>query len=175
MTSKPTQISKATPAQSAVLQPSTRFVVASWLAVVVVAALIFYMSVHTGDELDSSSGIITLIREWLKQAAFTLFGSAVDISPLGHFAEYFLFGIVLTNALRLHIPLRKAALIALLIASTYGITDEIHQLFVPQRSADPLDWVVDTIAAGLACLLTAVLLMRRSHVNHTQSKHGSNL
>ena len=175
MTSRSTKTSKTASAQSAVLQPSTPFIVASWLAVVAVAALIFYMSAHTGDELDSSSGIITLIREWLKQAAFALFGSSVDISPLGHFAEYFLFGAVLTNALRLHMPLRKAALIALLIASTYGVTDEIHQIFVPQRSADPLDWVVDTIAAGLACLLTAVLLMRRNRANHTQSKRGNNL
>lgn len=183
MTSRLPQTSKTSPAttaHAATAKPTTRFVVASWLAVVVVAGLIFFLSAHTGDELDTSSGIITLIRDWLEQGALLLFGKPVDISPVGHFCEYFLLGVVLTNALRLHVPYRRAGVFALLVASAYGITDELHQLFVPQRSCDPLDWVVDTLAAGIACLIACAIIAHRakehrSGANHTQPKRDSNL
>ena len=46
---------------------------------------------------------------------------------------------------------------SILIASLYGISDEIHQYFVPGRSADVLDWVADTAGALLAVLLLAFL------------------
>lgn len=38
------------------------------------------------------------------------------------------------------------------IASAYGVTDEFHQAFVPNRSADLLDWRADTLGAGGAVL-----------------------
>jgi hypothetical protein len=41
------------------------------------------------------------------------------------------------------------------LASAYGITDEIHQAFVPGRQADPLDWLADTAGAALGALLVA--------------------
>lgn len=160
---------KHTHASSRAVSCSPAFMVASWLAVGIMAAIIFYMSAHTGNELDTSSGIITLVREWLAQAVLVLFSHPADISPIGHFCEYFLLGLALANALRLHLPLRSSCVCALMFASAYGITDEIHQIFVPQRSCDPLDWVVDTIAAGLACLILYAVMHRK------QSKHDNNL
>lgn len=150
-------------------RPSALFVGGSWIAVGAIAILIFYMSAHTGNELDTSSGIITIIRSWLEQLALSVFGHPVDISPVGHFGEYFFLGLTLANALRLHVPLRRSCVYALMLASAYGITDEIHQIFVPQRSCDPLDWIVDTVAAGLACLILYAIM------RHKQSKRGSNL
>jgi VanZ family protein len=41
----------------------------------------------------------------------------------------------------------RAALIALLIASAYAVTDEYHQSFVPMRTPDPADWALDTLGA----------------------------
>jgi VanZ family protein len=38
---------------------------------------------------------------------------------------------------------------AWLIASVYGVTDEIHQSFVPERMADVRDVVADTVGAAL--------------------------
>jgi len=37
---------------------------------------------------------------------------------------------------------------SLLSAAFYGMTDEIHQYFVPGRSADPWDWLADTVGAN---------------------------
>lgn len=36
---------------------------------------------------------------------------------------------------------------AIVATSLYGVTDEIHQMFVPNRHPDVLDWVADTVGA----------------------------
>ncbi len=92
-------------------------VILSWMAVAAVAALIFFMSAKDGTTLDTDSGIITMLKDWLASAAAALFGHPVDVSPIGHFAEFFLFGSVLVNALRWHMPLKRAMLAAILLAS----------------------------------------------------------
>jgi VanZ family protein len=45
---------------------------------------------------------------------------------------------------------RSAIGLAVLAASLYGISDELHQLFVPHRHADVWDWVADTGGALMA-------------------------
>lgn len=40
-------------------------------------------------------------------------------------------------------------MLAWLMASLYGCSDEIHQMFVPGRSADPLDLLADSAGALL--------------------------
>ena len=152
--------------------PSTRFTVLSWVFVAAVAVLIFCMSAKTGDALDHDSGIISFLLEALRSAANALFGHPVDVSPVGHFAEFFLLGLALMNALRLHLTLPKACMLSTLIASLYGASDEFHQIFVPARTCDPADWLVDTIAALLGALLVWTIFTiwqkrRDSQTNHS--------
>jgi VanZ family protein len=47
----------------------------------------------------------------------------------------------------------SAALIATLLTTAYGVTDEYHQSFVPGRTADPADVVKDLAGAAIACAL----------------------
>ncbi len=49
----------------------------------------------------------------------------------------------------------RQAWLAAGLASLYGITDELHQAFVPGRSADAWDWAADTGGALLAAWLLA--------------------
>lgn len=137
----------------------------SWVAVVVVAVFIFYMSAKTVQTLDDNSGIISLIKQALAAGAAQLFGHDVDISPIGHFCEFFLLGAALCNALRFSISPKASLIAAAVFASAYGISDEFHQLFVPTRSCDPLDWIVDTVAAFLGALLVCGI-MRAMHRRH---------
>jgi len=55
----------------------------------------------------------------------------------------------------------SAGIWAVVLGSAYGLTDEIHQAFVPGRSADPRDWVADTAGAVLGALLAVAYLRRR--------------
>jgi VanZ family protein len=50
---------------------------------------------------------------------------------------------------------------SILIASLYGISDEIHQYFVPGREADVMDWVADTLGALMAVLAIAFVVKKR--------------
>ena len=48
------------------------------------------------------------------------------------------------------------------VAAFYGITDELHQMFVPGRSADVLDFLADAAGAVLAVALWLHYRRRRS-------------
>lgn len=50
--------------------------------------------------------------------------------------------------------------LSLCFCSLYGLSDEWHQSFVPDREADFLDWVADTLGASIA-LITIQLLNKR--------------
>lgn len=50
--------------------------------------------------------------------------------------------------------------LAVLIAFLFGISDEVHQYFVPNRSADVMDVVADVVGATLGATAVAVLLRR---------------
>lgn len=151
----------------------------SWAAVAITLAFIFCMSAKTGNDLDNHSGIISIVKNFLVAGATALFGREVDVSPVGHFTEYLLLGAALANALRFTpwtIFERNATvhpagmlgdfpnpLVALILSSLYGVSDEFHQIFTPSRSCDPMDWLVDTCAAAIGAAIVWTLL----------KKHGS--
>jgi len=79
-----------------------------------------------------------------------------------HGVEYGGLGLLLGLALRgSGLRAGRAAALALLLASLYGASDEIHQGFVPNRSCDLRDWVADTGGAALGALVAARLRRRQ--------------
>ena len=63
-----------------------------------------------------------------------------------HTAGYALMGVLAVRAVSGGLPARVTscgALIAMLITIGYGAFDELHQWFVPGRSADPFDLLAD--------------------------------
>lgn len=111
-----------------------RRVVAYWGPVVLYAGVIFYLSSrsHPDDDLPS---------------LFDLFGDKVL-----HLVEYAGLGGLCYRAFRwgLEGPLASRAMFwAIGAASVYGVTDEVHQLFVPFREAGWQDWLADTAGAAL--------------------------
>lgn len=133
-----------------VCKQSTRFVAVSWVAVVVWACFIFFMSSNTSTGLNEGLGIFSSIYRAMQDVQASILGPDADVlSSIAHFCEYTVFGALLANALRCHMPLRRACLVAIACASLYGVSDEFHQLFVPGRMCDPVDWMVDTAGATL--------------------------
>lgn len=145
------------------VKPSKKFAAASWALVVAWACFIFFMSSNTSTGLNTGLGIFSSIYQAMQAVQAQLLGPGVDaLSSIAHFCEYTVFGALLANALRCHMPLRRACLIAIACASLYGVSDEIHQLFVPERMCDPVDWMVDTAGATLGSGIAYAVLRTRS-------------
>ena len=79
-----------------------------------------------------------------------------------HFTEYAGFGFLLFRGLSMGgqgLGSRAAFGAAVLLGALYGATDEVHQMFVPHRDADPFDLLADVVGtcsgAGLSWLLAS--------------------
>jgi VanZ family protein len=134
-----------------------------WICVCLWAGVIFFMSAHTGSDFKDGTDFVAQIKRALDAWQQSVFGSSVDIvSSCAHFAEYTVFGVLLFVAvLRRTTPrLALAVIIAVACASLYGVSDEFHQLFVPGRACDPVDWLVDTCGATLGASVTFAIKKR---------------
>lgn len=60
------------------------------------------------------------------------------LRKLAHTAEYAVLGGLVLRATR-------STPAAVLLASAYAATDEVHQAFVGGRHGSPLDWLIDTV------------------------------
>ncbi|MCI2431082.1 VanZ family protein [Candidatus Acetothermia bacterium] len=67
---------------------------------------------------------------------------------LYHALQYALLGFL---GLQAFMPRTRAQFLrVLLLCWFYGLTDELHQAFVPGRGADLIDWLADGLGVGLA-------------------------
>lgn len=81
----------------------------------------------------------------------------------GHLVEYGVLAVLLYFPLRqTEMTLRTAVAVALIGAVLYGISDEWHQSFVPNRTPSVFDLLVDAVGATLA--LTIVTLWQSDSV-----------
>jgi VanZ family protein len=76
------------------------------------------------------------------------------LRKLAHLAEFGLLGALAQRWLAL-------APLAVLLASAYAATDELHQAFVPGRAASPVDWAIDTAGVVLGVALFVAYRRRR--------------
>ncbi len=70
----------------------------------------------------------------------------------GHSIGYAILGGLILRALaggRLQGVTWKRVIAAIVLSTLYGVSDELHQLFVPGRSADPFDVLADTVGATI--------------------------
>jgi VanZ family protein len=73
-----------------------------------------------------------------------------------HFVMYLVLGVLLSLAMRL-----RSAGWSTAAGCAYSVTDELHQHFVPGRTADVLDVLVDSAAVAAGVALTILLLRRQ--------------
>ena len=86
------------------------------------------------------------------------------LRKLGHFAEYAILAALLWCALRGTLIAFRSFVIAGFVffaSAVFAASDEIHQSFVPSRTASPNDVMIDICGAAIALAL-CVALRRRS-------------
>ncbi len=135
----------------------------SAVAVVLWAAVIFFMSTDVGSSEHTAGFIDPLIR-WIVPAITQagLEHAHFLIRKMGHLTEYAILAILLWRAWTLS-PTGareawhwKTALLVLLVAATFAVTDEFHQSFVPSRGASARDVAIDTCGAFLGLMLLRI-------------------
>lgn len=57
-----------------------------------------------------------------------------------------------------------------IFTSLYGVTDELHQYFVPGRTSDVLDWTADTIGALICIILIKIYYKKLPFINTNKSE-----
>lgn len=84
------------------------------------------------------------------------------VDKVAHASAYAVLGALLTLATAgARFSGRRAVLIAVALASLYGVADEIHQSFVPGRDTSAGDWAADTAGALAGAAVAALSLRRR--------------
>jgi hypothetical protein len=109
------------------------------------------------------SSICTLLNYWFPPFIYTAFIfylsslSGITYAPpfffadkVFHIGEYGILGYLLARAL-VHYQLKKRAVFitAVSICFAYGMSDELHQFFVPHRSTSFMDVIADGIGSSI--------------------------
>ena len=131
------------------MTPAQRTLV-GWVPAVVCAATIFFLSAQ--PKLPSPGGFSD------KQAHALAYGVLAFLSLMG-----------LTGWRWQRIGSASVAG-AFVAAVLYGVSDEIHQMFVPGRSPDVADVAADAVGAGIAVVAAwawAILFARRSSIQRS--------
>jgi len=134
---------------------------------ILTAIAIFLFSSQPGEDSAQLSEGVTLTVARVVKPGFERLSPVEKLSfmeQLGlivrkcaHFSEFALLGLNLLGYIRMkrpETPLRAALLTAWGLATLYAGTDELHQMFVDQRSPAILDVGIDSAGA-----LTGVLVM----------------
>lgn len=129
---------------------------------------IFTMSSFGSDSSNAQSGqIIQVLRQVFPSLSSHTSGPDASVLTFivrktAHFTEYAILGVLFYFFYRQILPQKNGLrlfVLAILSSFLYACTDEIHQLFVPGRSGQFTDVLVDTLGAFCGCLL--LLAIRR--------------
>ncbi|MEI3612385.1 VanZ family protein [Pseudogracilibacillus sp. SO30301A] len=118
-----------------------------WIPVLIWMSVIFYLSHQPGSESSELSSDLAAKILYLIELIFPVNSDYFHhfIRKSAHFIAYFILGILVVNALRIHNF--KYAAYAFLICVLYAISDEVHQLFIPGRSGEVRDVLIDGTGA----------------------------
>lgn len=73
------------------------------------------------------------------------------VRKLAHITEYFILGILTYNMLKDY-KIENIFIISFLSCVFYACTDEIHQMFIPGRSGNIIDVLIDSFGSIIGCI-----------------------
>ena len=135
-------------------------IITSWISVLLHLGLIFYFSSRPAIQSKELSGNITEIVVQTVERIAPNRAAELDVRRIhhlirknAHFFSYLVLGILVLNALRRSgVYGFKGIMIAFLICVLYAISDEFHQTFVPGRSGELMDVIIDSVGAASGIL-----------------------
>ncbi|WP_339147928.1 MULTISPECIES: VanZ family protein [unclassified Sutcliffiella] len=147
----------------------------SWGLVLGWMGLIFFLSAQHGEQSASLSGGITetvkvLVEQVAPQANINVEAISYFVRKNAHFFAYLLLGLLCLNAIRTSgVSLKKSAIFALFLSVVYAISDEVHQLYVPGRSGQFSDVILDSAGAltGIGLYLVGRHLKKKNTTDET--------
>ena len=121
----------------------------SLLLVILWMIFIFVMSSFDATSSSNQSNFIVDIITSIINIKDTGLLSLI-IRKLAHFIEYFILGILVINFITRY---DKKIIIAILLCIIYATSDEIHQIFVPGRSCQIIDIMIDSLGSIMGIYL----------------------
>jgi VanZ family protein len=131
-----------------------------WLPALIWAVVIWVLSTSVFGDAHTSRFILPLLH-WLFPALpqGELLSWHHVIRKVAHVAVYFVFSLLISRAVRLGHPGSRwrFALVAVALVAAYATVDEIHQSFVPGRTAAVEDVALDVVGGAAAQVVAGLL------------------
>ena len=145
------------------------YVAISWILVAICMIIIFYLSAQNGEESSDLSGsFVATILQYLN--------ITVDENVLrtfAHMLEFMGLSVLLFNATYATWEKKITPIIAFTGTVLYAITDEIHQIFVPERAFQVSDILVDSTGALIGVTASFVILNFLLYTKKRRNKNGN--
>ena len=138
---------------------------------------IFSMSCENAEESSNTSGqtikvVLSTVPEFEKQPEEVKVNIIEELQFIvrksAHFIGYMILGILASGLILYYGNINKKYLLAFLICVIYAISDEIHQLFVPGRSGQVRDVLIDSAGSllGIILVMAFVKLLIKFNKKH---------
>ena len=123
---------------------------------------IFSMSCENAEKSSNTSGqtirvVLSTVPEFEKQPEEVKVNIIEELQFIvrksAHFIGYMILGILASGLILQYENINKKYPLAFLICVIYAISDEIHQLFVPGRSGQVRDVLIDSAGSLLGIIL----------------------
>lgn len=88
-------------------------------------------------------------------------GSVLKVATIYHFVVFFLFAFFLFTTIKGKYKIKpKHIIITLIVSIAYAISDEVHQMYVPTRTATIYDLLINSMGI-LAAVLIYIYIERK--------------
>ena len=125
--------------------------VLAWTLLILWMLFIFIMSSFNGVMSSNQSGSIAVLIYNLFDISDTEKVSFI-VRKCAHVSEFFILGILVINLVSKY-NVKHIYLISFIICVLYASSDEFHQLFVPGRSGQVTDVLIDLIGTIFSLLV----------------------
>lgn len=126
-------------------------IIISWMLLVIWMIFIFIMSSFNGNISSNQSGSIADLIYNLFNISNTEKVSLI-IRKCAHVSEFFILGVLVINLISKY-NVKYSYLISFIVCVLYASSDEFHQLFVPGRSGQVADVLIDMIGTIFSLLV----------------------